>query len=317
MNSRAKLDIIGVELFPETALDILKRRFDVSFFPNADEIQNRISTHVWIDLKFIVDTGFLKKFPKLTHLVCRATTTSNINEKVMELSEIKVVSLRNHLNILEQIPSTAELAWLLLQISNVSLRQIQNQIRVGMWDRSTLIRSELSRKKLGIIGFGRLGKIVSRYAKAFDLDIYVAELSAKQMDQKVTRATIREICQTCDWIVITASVNPNPTPILSAEILDTCHENTKIINVSRGRLVDETHLIEKLVRNEIAFYASDSCKFEDFDATQKDYENFLKFTKMENVFLTPHIGGYTKEAIAKTTSHLAQYLVEGSCNCSL
>jgi lactate dehydrogenase-like 2-hydroxyacid dehydrogenase len=115
--------------------------------------------------------------------------------------------------------------------------------------------------------------------------------------------------------VITASVGELLDPILNSDTLEGCNPNLRIINVSRGRLVDESCLIQLLTEDKIAFYAADTCRFEEQGATSEDWENYRKLSSLKNVFLTPHIGGYSREAIYDTTNHLIDYLNERICEC--
>jgi len=315
MNFKKTLDIIGIEVFPDSALERLEKEFEITRFSSTNEFKSRNSTHVWLELNVMVDEIFLAKFPFLSHIICRATSTTNLN--IFELSSrgIQVISLRGHSDFLSKIPSTAELAWFLLQISCIPLVEIQSQINSGMWDRSTLLRSQLVGKNLGIIGLGRLGKIVAKYAEAFGMNIMYSELKEISPTPKFTRTTLANLCKSSDFIVLTASVYQNNVPILNSEVLKECNPNLKVINVSRGFLVDETILIEKLKNHEISYYAADTCKFEELRSTIEDQLNFEVMSKMSNVFLTPHIGGYSIEAISETTHHLIDFMSERSCEC--
>ena len=309
------LDIIGVEIFPDSAIERLQTNFEVARFGSIDEFKSRNSTHVWLDLNIIVDEKFLAKFPFLTHIICRATSTTNLNRIELSARGIEVLSLSDHSVFLSRVPSTAELAWFLLQVSCIPLAGIQSQIKSGGWDRSTLLRSQLAGKKLGIIGMGRLGRIVAKYAEAFSMNIMYSELNELSPTPQYARTTAGDLCRNADFIVLTASIHQNDVPILNAELLRECKPSLRVINVSRGCLVDESILIEKLKNKEIAYYAADTCKFEEFDSTIEDRLNFEMMSKMSNVFLTPHIGGYSIEAVSDTTHHLIDFLSERSCEC--
>jgi phosphoglycerate dehydrogenase-like enzyme len=314
MTSKNNFDIIGVESFPESAIERLSKSFQITKFRSTDEISLRTSTHIWVDLGITVDEKLLQKYPLVTHVVCRATATTNISEQVIAKG-IQILSLKEHKTFLSRIPSTAELAWFLLQISNVPIFDLQDQIAAGTWDRSRLLRNQLQGKKVGIIGMGRLGNIVAKYSEAFEMNISYAELDTYKSASKYFRTSISNLCEHSDFIVITASLSERLEPLLDVDMLRKCNPNLRIINVSRGSLIDESFLIQQLTDKKIAFYATDTCRFEEFGATKEDWVNFKKFTSMRNVFLTPHIGGYSVEAIDETTHHLIDYLYERICEC--
>ncbi len=95
--------------------------------------------------------------------------------------------------------------------------------------------------------------------------------------------------------------------MINKTLLDKVSKSIYIVNTSRGGLVNETDLLEKLIEGEIAGYATDVL-FGEPDIANSKLVNYASMN--ENVIITPHIGGYTFESIDKTEYFIAKKLVE-------
>jgi len=315
MYSKLRMDIVGKEIFPESTIEILTKKYSLSFFREVPNGETREATHLWVDLNTRVNSEVFAKYPNLTHVICRATATTNISEDRSISDKLTTVSLVNHKFFLKSVPSTAELGWFLLQRSNIPATDIENQIANELWDRTLVIRNDLCGKKLGIIGFGRLGKLIANFAQPFGMTVSFTDLPEVVIESSHRRESITELCSSSDFLVVSASIKENRSPILDETILDKCRNGVKIINISRGKLVDEKSIYGRLLSGRISFYAADCARFEETDSTENDWDTYLRLSKLKNVYFTPHIGGYTHEAIKKTSDHLAEYLVKGKCVC--
>lgn len=316
MNSKkSQLDVISKEYFPTSSIEILSEKFSLNFVSNLENLGIRNATHLWVDLGFQVNKLLLKAYPKLTYIICRATAVTNLDMREIQSMNIRIFSLNEHKKFLSRIPSTAELGWLLVQLSGMPIKDILAQGRNQLWDRSLLMRHDLRDKKLGIIGFGRLGKFIANYAQSFGMRVAYSELPEVIVESSFPRESIMELCASSDYLVLSASIKENFSPILDKQVLEGCKRGIKIVNISRGRLVDEGALYHGLRSNKIGFYASDCARFEEWGASKIDHETHLKLISLDNVLFTPHIGGYSYDAITKTSDHLAEYLVKGTCIC--
>ena len=150
---------------------------------------------------------------------------------------------------------------------------------------------EIHDKKIGIIGYGRIGKKVCKILKSFGAKIYIYDV--KNIKQKTS---LNFILKNCDIISIHIPLNENNENFFNKNKLSKLKKGCLIINTSRGEIIDEFYLIKKLKTKDLS-YATDVLSYENNNSKSK-----LKIleSKIDNLLITPHIGGLTNESIKKT-----------------
>ena len=124
----------------------------------------------------------------------------------------------------------------------------------GKWERSKYAGTELSGKTLGIVGFGRIGRLVAARAQAFDMDDiafdpYVSEEVA--LDTGVTLVNLDDLYARGDYITLHVPSSPATDNMISAESIVTMKEGVVIINAARGTLIDEAALADALTTGKV------------------------------------------------------------------
>ena len=166
------------------------------------------------------------------------------------------------------------------------------------WNKAKINGSELCGKKLGIIGFGKIGQGVAERAISLGLEIkaydpYINKQSCSNMQDKIN------ICENIDDIFFDSDIITLHLP-LTAETKDIINKNNIIkmknncmlINTSRGPLINENDLFEALIHKKIGGAALDVFSTEPINLQSKLFG-------LDNVILTPHIGGSTNEALER------------------
>lgn len=185
------------------------------------------------------------------------------------------------------------------------------EMRQEIW-RAPRVPTQLEGKTVGIIGFGRVGRILSRYLSGFRcrilvMDDYVGDEVLETCG--VHRADPDEIVRESDYISIHAPYTPQTKEMINSEFLQKMKPTAYIINTSRGGLIHENDLIEALRNGSIAGAA--------LDVFQKEPLGSSPLLSMDNVILSPHIAYNTREAnllTAKVTvDNLSAYLKTGTC----
>lgn len=160
------------------------------------------------------------------------------------------------------------------------------------WAPLFFLGSELTGKKLGIVGFGKIGQAVARRAKAFGMEIYYTGRGKKTADiealYNATYLEFDELIQTCDIISVHTSYNENTHHLFKKDTFLQMKKNAYFLNLSRGPVVKEEDLLAVLQNGMIAGAALDVYEFE------PSITDGLK--KLKNIVLTPHIGNATIEA---------------------
>tara|TARA_B100001778_G_scaffold115855_1_gene95056 strand:- start:30 stop:1001 length:972 start_codon:yes stop_codon:yes gene_type:complete len=191
---------------------------------------------------------------------------------------------------------TADIAMSLLLMVARRVGEGERELRSNNWTgwRPThLLGTKVTGKKLGVIGFGRIGQAVAKRAHfGFDMDIQYwdpydipADVTKKFNATKLD--TIEDICRECDFVSINCPATKETFHLMNEERFKIMKKSAFIINTARGDIIDEKALVNALVNKEIAGAGLDV--FE----TEPNLPNELK--TMENVVSFPHLGSATSE----------------------
>ena len=164
-------------------------------------------------------------------------------------------------------------------------------LKDGKWNRKEFIGMELSGKQLGIIGFGKAGRLVSDRMKSFGMSISFYDPYVKDWDGPEKSLELDELLSTSDVISIHVIKTEETENLISKEKLDLLKKNAILINTSRGGVLDEDYLIE-LLRSKKLYGAGLDVYSEE---PPKNLDNFADI----NLITTPHIGASTNEAQLK------------------
>ena len=164
-------------------------------------------------------------------------------------------------------------------------------IKDGKWNRKEFIGMELSGKQLGIIGFGKAGRLVSDRMKSFGMSISFYDPYVKDWDGPEKSLELDELLSTSDVISIHVIKTEETENLISKEKLDLLQKNAILINTSRGGVLDEDYLIELLRLKKLYGAGLDVYSEE----PPKNIDSFANI----NLITTPHIGASTNEAQLK------------------
>ena len=181
---------------------------------------------------------------------------------------------------------TAAVAELTLGFILALIRQVPLQdrdIRAGIWKKR--MGNLLAGKKVGIIGFGRIGHAVAQRLEAFGVEI--AYHDPNMEDKKYSRLGLDSLMDWADIVTLHCAKPEHGGALLDLGRLSLMRPGSFVINVARGGLVDEKALCGLLTAGHLGGAALDVYAKEPYDGPLKD---------MPNVILTPHIGSYAREA---------------------
>ena len=165
-----------------------------------------------------------------------------------------------------------------------------NEVKSGRWYQ--IKGSQLSNKKFGIIGCGHIGKDLVKLLQPFECNIFsydILNFPDFYKEHGVVAVELDKLLKDCDVISLHVPLDESTKNILSAEKLNLMKESAVLINFARGGLIDEKALKERILSKKIAGVALDV-----FDIEPPIDE---EFALLENVVITPHIGGSSEEAI--------------------
>jgi phosphoglycerate dehydrogenase-like enzyme len=188
---------------------------------------------------------------------------------------------------------TIELTWTLILASVRDLVRENSSIRNGGWQES--VGQDLREKTLGIIGLGNIGRQVARIGLAFGMKIIAWSENMTPEIAEAAGATLvskSELFQQADIVTIHVVLSERTTGLVGAAELGLMKPTSRLINASRGPIVDEASLIKALRSHAIAGAAIDVFEQEPLSADHP-------FRSMDNVLATPHIG-YVAEGLYRT-----------------
>lgn len=202
----------------------------------------------------------------------------SIDKSYLINKKIKLIKLKNELT-----DSVAEL-FLILMLN--SLRKIipnYELLKKKVWQ--PIIGNNLSLKKIGIIGYGKIGKKINQYLKVFNCKVYVFE-KKKLKNMNLRKATLNTIFTKCDIVCVALNLNKSTINIINSNVLKKANNKIKIINASRGAIINEKDLYIFLKKNKRAEAYLDCFVKEPYKG------NLLK---LKNIYPLPHIASYTDE----------------------
>ncbi len=191
------------------------------------------------------------------------------------------------------------MALLLAQARNVA--QAHAALKEGRWERSRWNGVELADKTLGIVGLGRIGKLVAQRALAFGMklvayDPYVSADRARQLSVELLE--LDELLARADFVTLHVAKTPETMGLIGTESLKKAKDGIRIINVARGGIVDEAALADAIRSGKVAGAGIDVF------STEPCTDSPL--FELDEVVVTPHLGASTQEAQDKAGDTIAE-----------
>jgi D-3-phosphoglycerate dehydrogenase len=179
-------------------------------------------------------------------------------------------------------------------------------IRDGKWLKKELKGTELRGKYLGIVGMGNIGKRLGRLAKALNMNIIgydvipIDEEFSKEVG--LMKADLNTLLQSSDYVSIHVPLLDSTYHLIDSQKLSTMKKTAKIINTSRGGVIDEDALYDALKNGNLGGAA--------LDVFEKEPATDSKLAELDNVILTPHIGAQTKEAQSLAANVIGEKIIQ-------
>ena len=174
------------------------------------------------------------------------------------------------------------------------------------WSWDFLLGKQMSNKRLGILGMGRIGRAVAKRAKAFGMEIHYhnrSKLSSDLEDGAIYHNTLKGLFEQSEFLSVNCPATPETTKIINKETLGYLKKNTVIGNAARGDVVDDDAMVEAIKNGTVFAYGLDV-----YNGEPKIHPEYLK---LKNIFLLPHLGSATKrtrwDMAYRATRNLEQF----------
>ena len=198
------------------------------------------------------------------------------------------------------------LGMLLALLRNIHLSC--NEIRDLIWRRDENRGTELSGKSVGIIGFGNTGSSFARLLQPFNVTVLAYDKYKFGFSSGyVKEASLEQVCRYADVISFHVPLTEETFHMSGSEFFNALQRKPVIINTSRGKIMHTADLVDALKTKQVAGAALDVLeneKLDTYSAAEKEQLNWL--ASQPNVLLTPHIAGYSHEALLKMAQVLTR-----------
>ena len=225
----------------------------------------------------------------------------NIDQNAAKEKNIRVI------NAVEgAMNAVAELVLGLMLSLAREIPRADREVRDGNWIKKELMGTELRGKYLGIVGLGNIGKRLGRLARALNMNIIGFDVAPidEEFSKEVglMKADLGTLLASSDYVSLHVPLLDSTKHLINAEKMETMKNTSRIINTSRGGVIDENALYEFLKDGKLGGAALDV--FEVEPATSN------KLASLPNFISTPHMGAQTKEAQSLAANVIAEKIIQ-------
>lgn len=246
--------------------------------------------------RFKVDQAIIDSKPHLRFIIRIGSGVENIDTQYAESCGVQCFSTPEG-----NAPAVAEHCLALLLSALRHIPNANNEVRVGEWLREKNKGTELSSQRVGIIGYGHTGPAFARLLKAIGCQVLCYDrFKQRYADDNAQEASLDEIFETCSVISLHINYIPDNHYFINKNLINKAQQPFIFINSSRGAAVNTFDVMDALDSGKISFACLDVLEYEStqLKIPQKAQwdEDLQRLARMDNVILTPHIGGQTIES---------------------
>jgi D-3-phosphoglycerate dehydrogenase len=271
------------------------------------DLARRIADYDVLVLRFAhrIDTDLIKAANRLKVIATNATGLDHIDLAAAAARDITVISLKGETAFLRDVSATAELTWGLLLALTRKLAGAVRDTLDGRWRRDAFVGTELAGKRLGIVGYGRIGEKIAAYGRAFGMTVLAHDIHPHPtVEGIVFCGTLFELLNQSDVLTVHVPFDETTRGLIGAYELSLLPAGAYVLNTSRGGVINEQALLAALESGKIAGAALDVLA--DEITGRPTASPLLDYARGANTLLiTPHIGGATRESWRKTEIFIA------------
>lgn len=261
---------------------------------------------LFVRLSYQIDQDLISGAQRLKY-ICSPTT--GLNHISIGDKDIKIVSLKGEYEFLNTIRATPEHVFGLTLALLRNYKEAFIKSHEQLFDRDVYRGYELYGAKIGIIGLGRIGRLLTKYFTAFDAHVgYYDVLEKGEVINGVVRYnTIEELILESEIVILEANYTLENDKMITADLLHMMRGKF-FINAARGELVDEIELLEEIKNNVFKGVAIDT--FTNEANAENHVKEFIDLTEGRNLIVTPHIGGATYTSMQRTEEFVTNLLIK-------
>ncbi len=249
---------------------------------------------------------------KLRVIGTPTTGLDHIDLAEAERQGVQILSLRGERDFLDTVHATAEHTLAMILALMRRIPWAHDSVLEGVWNRDLFRGHELFGKKLGIVGLGRLGRLVASYSMAFGMEVMAFDVKEGISQPGVEMVSKEKLFREAHVVSLHVPLNSETVGLVGEREFNWMRPEAVLINTSRGAVVEEGALLKALEQGRIAGAALDVlCKEPRLGEPWEGLPALVKYARgNNNLLLTPHIGGATYESMARTEVFLARKMKE-------
>ena len=248
-----------------------------------------------------ITSDLIQKAEKCKIIARVGVGLDNIDQDAAKEKQIRVI------NAVEgAMNAVAELVIGLMLSLAREIPRADREVRNGNWFKKELMGSELRGKYLGIVGLGNIGKRLARLAKSFNMNIIGFDVTPidEEFSKEVglMKADLGTLLSSADYVSLHVPLLGSTKHMINAEKIATMKKTARVINTSRGGVIDEEALYDALKNGDLGGAALDVFEVEPSTSNKlRDLPNFVS---------TPHMGAQTKEAQSLAANVIAEKIIQ-------
>ena len=219
----------------------------------------------------------------------------------------KGISVTNTPDVLTDATADIQILLLLGASRKAYEGRIAAETQNWKWSWDFLLGKQMSNKRLGILGMGRIGRAVAIRAKGFGMEIHYhnrSKLSPELENGAIYHKDLKSLFAQSEFLSINCPATPETIKIINRETLNYLKDNTVVGNAARGDVVDDDAMVEAIKSGKVFAYGLDV-----YNGEPKIHPEYLR---MKNIFLLPHLGSATKrtrwDMAYRATKNLEDFL---------
>lgn len=235
----------------------------------------------------LMDGSVIGQLPDTVRIIaCHAVGHDNVD---LDAARARGIPVTNTPEVLDA--ATAEIAILLMLGAARRASEGDRLIRAGKWQSwrvDFMVGTEITGRRLGIIGMGNIGRLVARRARAFDMDVHYHNrraLPADKAEEGVFHETVESLLEVSDVLSINCPLTPETHHLLNRERIARLPRGAIVVNTARGPVIEDAALIEALKSGHVAAAG--------LDVFEGEPNLDPAYLGLENTLLLPHIGSAT------------------------
>lgn len=309
-----KILITEADYFPKDVQEMLKELGDVNVIETNMNIlidSIRDIDILLIGLELNINKNVLDSANKLKIIGTPTTGLDHIDLNIAKEKGISIISLKGDYKFTDKIHASYEHTIALILTLIRKIPSAFDSVKNYSWERKKFVGHELKNKTLGILGYGRIGKKVAKICSQFQMKVIANDLSNERIKKDGFEAVTKKgLFQKADIVIICVPLEESTINFVNEKEISLMKNGSWIINISRGKILNEEALLQVLNNHKLAGAAVDVLSTENTPSHPFSNKLIEYAINHDNLIITPHIAGSTFESMRMTGYYIAEKVIK-------